>query len=77
MTRIRLKTKLAAILDGIDVSSLRVGDILELPSCSLRSRPGLRRADVAFDFGNRCSRKVGRGASGWHCRWPIRVARQF
>jgi hypothetical protein len=29
--RVRLTKKLAAILNGVDVSSLRVGDILELP----------------------------------------------
>ena len=31
MIRVRLIKKLAAILNGLDVSSLRVGDIFELP----------------------------------------------
>ncbi len=31
MTRIRLTKKLAAVLNGVDVSALRVGDIIELP----------------------------------------------
>jgi hypothetical protein len=31
VTRIRLTKKLAALLNGVDVSTLRVGDILELP----------------------------------------------
>ena len=31
VTRIRLAKKLAAVLNGIDVSSLHVGDIIELP----------------------------------------------
>jgi RNA-binding protein YlmH len=31
MIRIRLTKKLAAVLNGLDVSSLTVGDIIELP----------------------------------------------
>lgn len=31
MLRVRLTKKLAAVMNGIDVSSLHVGDILELP----------------------------------------------
>ena len=31
MRRVRLTKKLAAVMNGIDVSSLNVGDLLELP----------------------------------------------
>jgi hypothetical protein len=31
VTRIRLTKKLAAVLNGLDVSSLKIGDIIELP----------------------------------------------
>jgi hypothetical protein len=34
--RIRLSRKLAAVLNGIDVSSLSVGDVLELPDSAAR-----------------------------------------
>src|SRR4051812_26043934 len=33
-TRVRLTKKLASILDGVDVSMLNVGEILELPDSS-------------------------------------------
>lgn len=36
VTRIRLTKKLAAILNGIDVSTLRVGDMIELPDSAAR-----------------------------------------
>jgi hypothetical protein len=36
VTRIRLTKKLAAVLNGIDVSSLKVGDIIELPDSAAR-----------------------------------------
>lgn len=36
MTRIRLTKKLAAVLNGIDVSALKVGEILELPDSAAR-----------------------------------------
>jgi hypothetical protein len=34
MIRVRLTKKLAAILDGVDVSMLNVGEILDLPDSS-------------------------------------------
>jgi hypothetical protein len=34
MIRVRLTKKLASILDGVDVSMLNVGEILELPDSS-------------------------------------------
>jgi hypothetical protein len=34
MIRVRLTKKLASILDGVDVSTLSVGEILELPDSS-------------------------------------------
>jgi hypothetical protein len=36
MIRIRLIKKLAAVLNGIDVSNLSVGDVLELPDSAAR-----------------------------------------
>ena len=36
MTRIRLTKKLAAVLNGVDVSSLQVGDIIELPDSAAK-----------------------------------------
>lgn len=36
MTRVRLTRKLAAALNGLDVSALRVGDIIELPDRSAK-----------------------------------------
>ena len=34
MIRIRLTKKLAAVMNGVDVSTLRVGDIIELPDAA-------------------------------------------
>lgn len=36
MIRIRLTRKLAAVLNGLDVSSLHVGDVIELPDSAAR-----------------------------------------
>lgn len=36
MVRIRLTRKLAAVLNGLDVSSLQVGDVIELPDSAAR-----------------------------------------
>ena len=36
MIAVRLTKKLAALLNGIDVSALKVGDILELPDSAAR-----------------------------------------
>ena len=36
MLRVRLTKKLAAALNGIDVSALRVGDVIELPDSAAR-----------------------------------------
>ena len=36
MVRIRLTRKLAAVLNGLDVSSLQIGDVIELPESAAR-----------------------------------------
>lgn len=36
MVRIRLTRKLAAVLNGVDVSSLEIGDVIELPDSAAR-----------------------------------------
>ena len=36
MIRIRLTKKLAAVLNGVDVSALNIGDIIELPDAAAR-----------------------------------------
>jgi hypothetical protein len=34
MIRVRLTKKLAAVLNGVDVSALSIGDVLELPDAA-------------------------------------------
>ena len=36
MIRVRLTKKLAAVLNGVDVSRLQIGDIIELPDSAAR-----------------------------------------
>lgn len=36
MIRVRLTKKLAAILNGVDVSGLQIGDVIELPDSAAR-----------------------------------------
>ena len=36
MIRIRLTKKLAAVLNGVDVSTLGIGDVIELPDSAAR-----------------------------------------
>ena len=36
MIAVRLTKKLAALLNGVDVSALKVGDVLELPDSAAR-----------------------------------------
>jgi hypothetical protein len=45
--RIRLTKKLAAVLNGIDVSGLSVGDVLELPDSAARMMIAERWAEHA------------------------------
>ena len=47
MTRIRLIRKLAAVLNGIDVSALRVGDTIELPDATAQMMIAERWAELA------------------------------
>ena len=36
MVRIRLTKTLAAVLNGLDISALRIGDVIELPDSAAR-----------------------------------------
>jgi hypothetical protein len=47
--RIRLTRKLAAVLNGIDVSSLQVGDTLELPDSAAERMIAERWAERIVD----------------------------
>ena len=55
MISVRLTKKLAALLNGVDVSALKVGDILELPDSAARmlvlegwAEPAERPAPASF-----------------------------
>lgn len=49
MTRVRLIRKLAASLNGVDVSCLKVGDIIELPDSAARMLIAERWAEPVFE----------------------------
>jgi hypothetical protein len=49
MVRIRLTRKLAALLNGVDVSALKVGDVIELPDAAAHMLVAERWAEPVFD----------------------------
>jgi hypothetical protein len=49
MVRIRLTKKLATSLNGVDLSSFNVGDIVELPDAAARMIIAERWAELAND----------------------------
>jgi hypothetical protein len=49
MIRVRLTRKLAASLNGVDLSSLKVGDIAELPDAAARMMIAERWAERVFE----------------------------
>jgi hypothetical protein len=49
MLRVRLTRKLAASLNGVDLSHLKVGDILELPDSAARMMIAERWAEPVVD----------------------------
>ena len=50
MIHIRLTKKLAAVLNGVDVSTFRVGDIIELPDAAAIMMIAEGWAERATDF---------------------------
>jgi hypothetical protein len=51
MVRVRLTKKLAAMLNGVDVSSLNVGDMIELPDSAARMLVAEQWAESVSDDG--------------------------
>lgn len=49
MIRIRLTRKLAGLLNGVDVSALKVGDAIELPDAAAHMLVAERWAEPVFD----------------------------
>jgi hypothetical protein len=49
MIRIRLTRKLATVLNGLDVSGLNVGDIIELPDSAARMMVSERWAEIVTE----------------------------
>jgi len=49
MVRIRLTRKLASSLNGVDLSSLNVGDVVELPEAAARMMIAERWAEPAAE----------------------------
>lgn len=49
VVRIRLTRKLAGVLNGLDVSSLRVGDVIELPDSAARMMIAERWAEPVVE----------------------------
>ena len=49
MLRVRLTKKLAAILNGVDVSTLREGDVIELPNASAHMLVAERWGELATE----------------------------
>lgn len=49
MIRIRLIRKLAASLNGVDLSSLHVGDVIDLPDSAARMMIAERWAELVAD----------------------------
>ena len=49
VVRIRLTRKLAALLNGVDVSALKVGDVIELPAAAAHMLVAERWAEPVVD----------------------------